>query len=93
MANANIVLNWSANPASDYVAIYEIERSLNAGPFEFVNTTPNLTYTLTNQPPGVYKFRIRAHNFVGVGPFSPEASGPTDVPGAPSTPTVTVVLL
>jgi len=93
MANANLILNWSANPVSDFVALYEIERSINNGPFEFVTTTPNLTHTLVNQTPGVYRFRIRAHNFVGIGPFSPVASGPTEVPGAPSTPTVTVVLL
>lgn len=93
MPNANIVLNWSANPASNFVSLYEVERSLNGGAFEFVTTTPNLTHTMNNQTPGVYRFRIRAYNFVGVGPFSAEASGPTDVPGAPSTPTVTVILL
>lgn len=93
MANANIVLNWPPNPASDFVSVYEIERSVDGGPFQFVATTPNLNHTLINQPPGVYKFRIRAHNFVGVGLFSAEASGPSDVPSAPGTPTVTVIVL
>lgn len=93
MANANIILNWSANPASNFVTLYDIHMSVNGGAFSPLAETPNLTYTVNNQPSAVYRFKIRAKNFVGTGPFGPEGVGPTDVPDAPSAPTVTVVVL
>lgn len=92
MPNATITLNWPANPASNFVASYEVHMSVNSQPYSLIAETPNTQLILTNQPSAVYRFKLRAKNFVGTGPFGAEGSGPTDVPDAPGAPTVTVVV-
>lgn len=71
-----IKLNWSANVASEFVSKYEVFQSKDGAAFAKVGESATLTFSVLNPLPGVYRYQVRAVNFVGNGPFSEIVSGP-----------------
>src|SRR3546814_9518520 len=60
---ADIELSWAANPAEDQVRHYFIYQATGTGTFvKVADAGTNLTHTVTNLTPGVYRFQIRAAN-------------------------------
>lgn len=87
---ATIHLNWPANPASESIVKYEVLASINgATVFSLIGSPTTNSFDIVNPTAGVYRFKVRAVNFVGTGPESPVADGP-GIPTAPGTITVTV---
>ena len=87
---SNVTLSWPANPASEYVSEYEVEQSVNGGVlWTPLATVTDPTFTITDIAPGIYKWRVRAKNFVGVSPYSEVVTAPP-VPTAPDPVTLTV---
>lgn len=86
----NIRLDWPANSPSELVDTYEVWEQIDNG-FWNVKSLVETNFIVFETPSaGKYRWRVRAHNFIGYGPFSAEAEGP-DAPSAPGTVTVTLV--
>jgi len=87
----NIRLDWPANPPSELVDSYEVWEQIDNGFWNVKSLVETNHLVLeSNLSAGKYRWRVRAHNFIGYGPFSAEAEGP-DAPSAPGTVTVTLV--
>lgn len=84
-------LEWPANPAGEQVTNYKVYESQNGGPFIFKANTPVPNLDIFNPAPAVYNWKVRAENFVGLGPESPVILGPT-LPTEPAQGTVTVTV-
>jgi len=84
-------LEWPANPAGEQVTNYKVYESVNGGPFNFKANTSVPELTILNPPPAVHSWKVRAENFVGLGPESPVILGPT-LPTEPAQGTVTVTV-
>lgn len=85
-----INLNWPANPASEGVSHYNLEQSVDGSPFTNIANPVSNSFQILNPLPGVYRWKIRAVNFVGTGPFGNIAQG-AEVPTAPGDITVTII--
>jgi len=91
-----VILAWEANAVAEAVSSYRVYRSTNrGGPFTFISSTANTTYTDTSATSNtVYWYRITAVNIGGEGSYTDvEGSFTSDVtaPGNPSITTTTVV--
>lgn len=86
-----INLNWPANPAVEGISNYQVWESKDGAAFTLISNPVSNSHQILNPLPGVYRWKVRALNFVGTGPFSNEAEGPT-LPTAPGDITVTVVI-
>jgi len=86
-----IHIEWPANPAGEQVFNYKVLESVNGGPFNFKANTPVNSLDIFNPVPAQYAWRVRAENFVGVGPESPVIEGPA-LPSAPAQGTVVVTV-
>ena len=74
----SIVVDWIAltgnDPRGSAIDKYELSYGTTTGgsTFPSVNELTLLTYTLSGATPGEwYRFRVRAHNVHGWGPYSP----------------------
>jgi hypothetical protein len=72
----SIKLDWTANPASEFVTKYEVFESVNGGAFAVKANATGNTATIPNVLPGLYRYKVRAVNFVGNGPDSAVVDGP-----------------
>lgn len=84
-----IRLDWPANPAAEAVQKYEVFASRDGGAFSLIGSPTVNTLEILNPLAGVYRYKVRAVNFVGTGPDSAVTDGP-GIPSAPGTITVTV---
>lgn len=84
-----IKLDWTAAPASEAVSKYEVFESKDGAVFSKKGDAPTNTFTILNPLPGVYRWQVRAVNFVGFGAFSAILDGPA-TPGAVIDVSVTV---
>lgn len=82
-------LQWPANPASEAIHNYEVYASKDGAAFNLIGSPTGASLDVLNPLAGVYRYKVRAVNFVGVGPEGPVASGP-NIPTAPGDITVTV---
>lgn len=71
-----IKLDWTANPASDAVTKYEVFESKDGAAFAKKGDATSNTFSILNPLPGVYRWQVRAVNFVGTGAFSDIVAGP-----------------
>lgn len=87
---ATITLDWPANPAAEQVTEYQVFQGANGGALTLLATTPTNSHVITNPPANaVYRWAVKAVNFVGPGPLSAETQGP-GLPSAPGTVVVSV---
>jgi len=84
-----IHLNWPANPAGEAIQKYEVLASKDGAAFALVGSPTVNTLDILNPLPGVYRYKVRAVNFVGTGPESNVTDGPV-LPTAPGDIVVTV---
>lgn len=91
--SVTINLSWPANPVAEAISGYEVWESKDLAPFAFKTSTPIgvTTLAILNPIAGAYRWQVKAKNFVGTGPFSPEVDGP-NIPSAPGQPTVVVIV-
>lgn len=85
-----IHLSWPENPASEFVTKYEVLQSKDGGAFNLVGSPTLNNLDILNPLPGVYRYKVRAVNFVGTGPESNVADAP-GLPTAPGDITITVI--
>ena len=86
-----IHIEWPANPAGEQVNNYKVYESVNGGPFNFKANVSVNSLDILNPVPAQYSWRVRAENFVGLGPEGPVIQGP-GLPSAPAQGTVTVTV-
>jgi predicted phage tail protein len=81
---ADLRLAWDNNPPADQVARYHVYQSDAAGTnWTRVATVATNAVTITNLPPGQYRFRVTATNAWG----ESQPSDPVSTPSAPAKPT------
>ena len=86
----SIQLSWPANPAAEFVSLYQVFASKDGGAFSLVGSPVVPALEILNPLPGQYRYKVRAVNFVGNGPDSNVAEGP-GLPTAPGDITIVVV--
>lgn len=73
---------WNPNDPAEQIVNYRVYWAQGTQPFQFLaDTGTNTSYTITNAPPGVYRFYITARNFWTV------ESDPSDIVATPPLPT------
>jgi hypothetical protein len=92
MAAAQIVppvtYNWSAPTTGSEVVLYNVELNENGGPWNFVGTVPDTTYTFTDwQYLTVYSIRVQGRDALDrLSPFSTPSEDYLPDLGAPGPP-------
>ena len=71
-----IHLEWPSNPAAENITKYEVLQSKDGSPFALIASPTTNSHDVPNPLPGVYRFKVRAVNFVGTGPESNIVEGP-----------------
>lgn len=81
----NVILNWTANPASEGVVKYLIFRAIFGQSASQIGEVlaPATSYTDQSVPTGKYTYTVKAQNLAG----NSSPSIPATTPDAPSAPT------
>lgn len=83
-------VSWTPNPASEQIINYELFQSKDGSLFTSLGQAPGNSRDLQLNP-GVYRFKVKAHNAAGASVESDIGDGPS-IPSKPATPTVETVV-
>lgn len=84
VSTLGLTISWSPNDPAEQIVNYRVYWAQGTLPFQVLaDTGTETSYTITNAPPGVYRFYITARNFWTV---ESDPSGIVATPPLPTSP-------